>query len=481
MVGSMLRRCLIFLLLLSQLLPPAAANPVISLPELGGGTLRLLAGTSEASIGRQITAELRRNGLLIEDPELNEYIQHVGSRLVAASDHQDTRFTFFIVRDDTVNAFALPGGYIGIHSGLLLKTRTESELASVLAHEVAHVTQRHVARRFEANSSLGLKGLAVLLGAIALAAAGAGGDDVTGAMMLGQGMLAQEQINFTREQEYEADYIGVEMLARAGFDPRGMVSFFETMQRAQRIQNSRMPEFLSTHPLSMSRVIESSQRVQKMTPGEAEESRNYPLMKARLGVLAGNVVAGVSDNPLGKPYADALQAMRTGKPQQAVKMFEELLASDDSITHYHIGLGMALLQAREAVRAQQVMERAHGLFPHNVPVVLAHAQVLRQTDRANEALVMLRDLFNRHEPVPDEIRVLAQVAAEAGETAESHFYMSEYYIRFGNLGAARDHLTLAVNGSRASSKERLQYEARLKEVTDALLEMRRNSRRQAQN
>src|SRR5690606_5073632 len=273
-------------------------------PELGGGTLRLLAGTSEASIGRQITAELRRNGLLIEDPELNEYIQHVGSRLVAASDHQDTRFTFFIVRDDTVNAFALPGGYIGIHSGLLLKTRTESELASVLAHEVAHVTQRHVARRFEANSSLGLKGLAVLLGAIALAAAGAGGDDVTGAMMLGQGMLAQEQINFTREQEYEADYIGVEMLARAGFDPRGMVRFFETIQLAQRIQNSRMPEFLSTHPLSMSRVIGSSQRVQKMTPGEAEESRNYPLMKARLGVLAGNVVAGVSDNPLGKPYAD---------------------------------------------------------------------------------------------------------------------------------------------------------------------------------
>lgn len=478
----MLRRCLIFLLLLAQVhWSGASANPALALPDLGGGSLRLLAGTSEASIGRAIVAELRRNGLLIEDAELNEYIQHVGSRLVAASDQQDVDFTFFIVRDDTVNAFALPGGYIGVHSGLLLRTRTESELASVLAHEVAHVTQRHVARRFEANSNLGLKTLAVLLGAIALAASGAGGDDVTGAMMLGQGMLAQEQINFTRQQEYEADYIGVEMLARAGFDPKGMVSFFETMQRAQRIRNSRMPEFLSTHPLSVSRVIESSQRVQKMTPGETAESRNYPLMKARLGVLADNPGAGIADNPLGERYAEALQALRRGRSHDAVEIFRSLLDTDDSITHYHTGLGAALLQSGENADALEVMTNAHRLFPHNVPVVMAHAEVLRQSGRAGEALTMLRDLFNRNDPVPDEIRVLAQVAAEAGQAAESHYYMSEYYIRFGNLGASRDHLLLAVNQSAPSSKERLQYEARLKEVTDALLEMRRNSRRQAQN
>src|SRR5690606_16971174 len=133
----------------------------------------------------------------------------------------------------------------------------ESELASVLAHEVAHVTQRHVARRFEASSGMNLKSIAVLLGAIALAASGADADDVTGAMMLGQGLAIQEQINFTRSQEYEADRVGVEILARSGFDPRGMVDFFGTMQRMQRLQNSRMPEFLSTHPLSLSRITEA--------------------------------------------------------------------------------------------------------------------------------------------------------------------------------------------------------------------------------
>ncbi len=257
----MLTRLRPILLLLMWLPLSAQATPGLSLPDLGGSTLGGLGSSHEIAIGRSIVNELRKQGVIVEDPELNEYIQELGDRLAVGGNEGNHRYTFFLVKDDSINAFALPGGFIGVHTGLVARTRTESELASVLAHEIAHVRQNHIARRFEANSGANLKTLGILLGAIAIAAAGGGSDDVAGAMMLGQGMAIQEQINFTRAQETEADRVGLGILARADFNPRGMVSFFQTMQQYERLQNSRLPEFLMTHPLSTTRVVEAAQRV----------------------------------------------------------------------------------------------------------------------------------------------------------------------------------------------------------------------------
>lgn len=480
----MFGRLAILSLLLLPAIAPAAGNPGLALPELGSGAPGYLNGTAEADIGRQIYNQLRRNNMILDDPEVAEYVQHLGSRLVSAVDNGQTSFTFFVVKDDAINAFALPGGYIGVHSGLIVRTRNESELAGVLAHEIAHVTQRHIARRFDAATGMNLKALGMVLGAIAMAAAGADGDDVSGALMLGHGLAVQEQINFTRAQEYEADRLGVETLSRAGFDPNGMVSFFETMQRVQRLQNSRMPEFLSTHPLSLSRISEAAQRVQAMdTVTDERESRAYPLMKARLAVLTGEdplVVAGPpgdSGNSTPLRYARALDLIRDGESETAVAMLRELVAEDDSIIYFHTALGRALLEAGRRDEAIAVLARASDLFPDNIPVAIGYAEALRRADRPDVALELLRGVFNRRTPEPEQIRKLAQLAAETGETAESHYYMAEYYLRVGDLGSARVQLELALDYAAPASSERLQYQARLDEVSRALLEARRNAPR----
>lgn len=472
---------LVFMPMLAAFAAPAqATGNGIVLPDLGSGSISILMGTREAYIGRSIVNELRRSGLVLEDPELTEYVQNLGSRLAASASNGQTEFRFFIVKDDSINAFALPGGYIGVHSGLFLRTNTESELASVLAHEVAHVTQRHVARRFEASSGMNLKSIAVLLGAIALAASGADMDDVSGAMMLGQGLAIQEQINFTRSQEYEADRVGVEILARSGFNPEGMVDFFGTMQRSQRLQNSRMPEFLSTHPLSLSRVIESAQRVQAMGAIEnVRESRAYPLMKARLGVLSGNASVLTAADSASARYARALDLLHDGEAATAVAILSELRDEDDSVTHYHIALGKALLEAGQPERALDALKHAAELFPDNVPVELARAEALRRAGQSVAALDLLRGLFNRRAPQPEYIRIMAQTAADAGAIAESHYYMAEYYLRLGDLGSGRVQLQLAVDKADPGSNDRLQYQARLKEVSDALLEHRRKEARES--
>lgn len=481
----MLNRFFQALLVALLSIPVALGSSGLALPDLGGGGIRLIAGHQESEIGRSIVNELRRNNLILDDAELNEYLEHLGARLVAGVDTDDGPFTFFIVKDDSVNAFALPGGYIGVHSGLFLRTDTESELASVLAHEIAHVTQRHIARRYEAAAGMNLKGIAVLLGAIALAASGgADGDDVAGAMMLGQGLLLQEQIDFTRVQEYEADRVGLRILTTADFNPHGMVDFFETMQRIQRLQNSRMPEFLSTHPLSLSRVAEAAQRLQGTEGGsEYMESRAYPYMKARLGVLAGVEPLrieglGHSDDERPARYARALDLLRDGEADTAVDILEQLRAEDDSVTHFHLALGRALMEAGRLADSIRVFEHAATLFPGSIPVGLAYAEALRRNDQPDKALMRLRDLFNRRTPQPEHLRSMAQLAMEAGSRSESHYYMSEYYLRTGDLGSARTQLQLAHEQSDPASPDRLKYKARLDEVTSALLEVRAQETRQ---
>ena len=473
----MLRRLLIILLLPMFIAPPAMGSAGLALPDLGSSGISLIGGNTEEDIGRSIVNQLRRSNLLLEDPEITEYLQHLGSRLVAAVDNGQTDFEFFVVKDDSINAFALPGGYIGVHSGLILHTDTESELASVLAHEVAHVTQRHISRRFQAASGINLKSLAILLGAIALAASGAGGDDVTGALMLGQGLAMQEQINFTRAQEYESDRLGIKILTDAGFNPRGMVTFFETMQRTQRLQNSRFPEFLSTHPLSLSRVSEAAQRVQAMGEiGNIRESRAYPLMKARLGVLSEQRAILFDEDAhdsAASRYARALKLLHDGEAETAAAILRELRSEDDSVMHFHVALGNALLQGGNADKALDVFENATRLFPDNIPVGLAHANALRHSGQAEQALKLLRDLFNRRNPEPSYVRTLAQTAADANERAESHYYMGEYYLRMGDLGSARIQLQLAVENADPGSSDEQQYRARFDEVRKVLEELRR--------
>ena len=233
-----------------------------ALPDLGDAAQTNFSAVQEKRLGETIIRQLRANGAYIDDPEVNDYLQELGHRLVAASKDVKQDFEFFGVPDPQVNAFALPGGYVGVHTGLILLTQTESELAAVLAHEITHVTQHHMARALAAQKDSMLMSLAGLALAI-LAARGGGsssGDTASAAIAATQALTIQNQLNFPRENEYEADRLGVQRLDAGGFDVTAMATFMERMQRAFRFVEGNAPTYLRTHPITYERIAEAQAR-----------------------------------------------------------------------------------------------------------------------------------------------------------------------------------------------------------------------------
>lgn len=424
--------------------------------------------------------EIARSGIMLDDSLANDYLQSVGQQL-ASQVTQDQPFHFFFVKDHTINAFALPGGYIGVHTGLFLETENEAELAGVLAHEIAHVTQRHIARRIEASREMSLRTLAMVLGAIAIGVSGAGSDVTHAAIATAQASAVQQQINFTRANEYEADRVGIGILAAAGFDPDGMVDFFEKMQRRARYIESRLPELLSTHPLSASRITEARLRARDYKIKPRPDNRLYALMKARIRVLTTNDVItlleqfpeGAATPPTSQAsmYGRALTLHKMGRADEAVPLFQTLSELQDDMVLYRIGLAEALIQAGRMTEALATYQEAAHLFPRNAPLTMSHAEALLLAGQADEAQRMMLELLTFVRAEPSHYRLLARIASAQGDVAESHFYLSEHYLLSGDAPLAMDQLKLALAALPAgsdSSTRRMRYEARLKEIQDSM-------------
>ena len=273
-------RIALSLLLLAAPAPPAMALDT-DLPDLGNSAGSLMSPKRERDLGKAFMRGVRRSEKVMDDPLLADYIEHLGQKLVAASDVKGTPFHFFLIDDPTINAFAGPGGHIGVFSGLVMTTDTESELAAVLAHEIAHVTQQHLMRAWESTSQLSIPSAAVLLAAIVLGAT-VGGDAAAAAAVGGQAALIQQQINFTRANEQEADRVGIDILAHSGFEPRAMPSFFDRMGKANRIYASKLPEFLMTHPVTTSRTADALGRAEQFAYRQAPEDLRYQLARINL-------------------------------------------------------------------------------------------------------------------------------------------------------------------------------------------------------
>ena len=254
----------------------------INLPDLGDTSGALISPEQEHEIGEGVMREVRRSLKLMSDPEINEYIQSVGYRLVSNSDNQYQGFTFFVVNDPSINAFAAPGGFVGINSGLIISSESESEMAAVMAHEIAHVTQRHLARSYEAQSQLQTPSIIGLVAAILLSTQDA--ELGRAALIASSAIGTQIALNFTRSNEQEADDIGMQTLARAGFDPYAMPAFFEKLQNSSRYFG-QPPEFLSTHPVTSTRIAESRARAERYTYKQIPSSLEYNLIRQKLIVL----------------------------------------------------------------------------------------------------------------------------------------------------------------------------------------------------
>ena len=443
----------------------------VDLPDIGSPADAILSKNTEAQIGRSIMRQLRASGELVEDPQITEYINDIGHRISAHANSGSHEFTFFVIDDPNINAFALPGGYVGVHTGLLEATRSEDELAGVLAHEVAHVTQRHIARAIHANSRQSILNTAIMLGAIlAGVAGGASGDVVQGAIAVAQGTAAQQQINFTRNNEYEADRVGISALAESGFDPRGMGSFFEVISRGGGAPETRVPEFLRTHPVTSARIAEARGRARDYPPVHTSDTVNYGVARSRLIVQRMDTSEqavryfereSYENQSVAERYGRAVAYVRAGRHLEANRIFEELVDNDQEVIAYHIGLAqseLALERSRDAVAS---FERAKELFPRNVPLVVHYADALLQLGNAKLAHEILLDLLNNVPPTPEQVRLIARAANEAGDTAESHYYMAEYRIMIGDLVGGVDFLRQALRVPDLQEIQRIRFEARI--------------------
>jgi predicted Zn-dependent protease len=465
----------------------------VRLPDMGSPADAVLSKSDEAQIGRAIMQQIRRSGTLVEDPQVNEYINDIGHRVAAHANDGDHRFTFFVIDEPSVNAFALPGGYIGVHTGLIEATRSEDELAGVLAHEVAHVTQRHIARAIHASQRQSILTTALMLGAMIAGAAGAGGDVVQGAMAVAQGTSAQQQINFTRSNEYEADRVGIESLADAGFDPMGMATFFEVISRSTRPVESRVPEFLRTHPVGAARIAEARSRARSYPEPEREPSHNYGITRARLLVNGSDTpeeaVARFENQDYALQddaarYGRATAYLRAGRNAEAARIFEELLTRDQQVIAYHIGLARAQLALEQIGAARNTYERALELFPRNLPLVIDYGEALLQLGEAVYAHEILLDLLNNVPPTPEQVRLIARAAIAAGDDAEAYYYMAEHSFMIGDLLRGVNFLQQALALPELQEIQRARFEARIDFIEgfmtpEQLQQMRRSQSGQA--
>jgi predicted Zn-dependent protease len=462
------------------------------LPEMGTAAQATLSLEDEYRIGRMVMRGLRDSGAVMEDPEVAEYLQSLGLRLSSLAHDGNRNFNFFVVRDNAINAFALPGGFIGIHSGLLLETNKESELAAVLAHEVAHVTQRHIARGLENQARANLVSTAATLAAILIGAMAGGSSDATmGVVTAAQNLAIQSQINFTREHEYEADRVGIGLLYSAGFDPNSMASFFDTMGRRTQLGPDRVPELLRTHPVTSSRIAEARGRANQMGAAAiAPDSLSYAITKERIRVLS--TPAGVDplahyksltenepDLSLAQVYGRALAQMMAGDAAGAIPTFTQLRDQHPEVLQFHTALGQAQLAAGQNKAALETLERARELAPRNVPITVRYGEALLQAGRPKRAHEVLLDLFNNVPPSQEQIRLTAIAANAAGDVADAYSYMAEYHIMGGDLPLAINQLELALSVPNLSDVQRAKFLARLKELREALPKERARMERAA--
>lgn len=467
-------------ILASLLTCGAFASAVDELPEIGSPADAVLTTDDEFQIGAMIVRGLRDAGRILEDPEITEYVQSVGSRLASHAQDGRHRFQFFVVKDSSINAFALPGGFIGVNAGLVLATQNESELASVLAHEIAHVTQRHIARGIQAQSRASMVSTAAMLAAILIGGMmGGSGDATQGAIAIAQGAAAQSRLNFTRANEYEADRIGIGTLAAAGFDPNAMPAFFETLGRRSGLAGSQVPEMIQSHPVTSNRIAESRSRAAQYDAKPTPDSKGYGLSRERLRLLTlppgtdprayyAKILDGVATPTDSQRYGQALSLMAAGAPEEAIPILQGLSERNDDVIHFRSALGEAQIEAGQTNESLTTFARALELFPRNVPLTVRYAEALMRAGQARRAHEILLDLFNTVMPTPEQCRLIAFAANNAGDVADSYYYMAEYHVFSGDLLLAINQLQLALGLPDLSEVQRARFQARMDQLREYL-------------
>ena len=359
--------------------PVSAASELPSLGENSAFNIE-----RETRLGRSVYKRLLASGLVETNPILDRYINDLGYRLLAGIENRAREYRFFIIRDDAVNAFALPGGFIGVNRGLIAQAETQHQLASVMAHEIAHVELTHGLDMMQKSSQLSSAAIATFLAGLLL---GTIDSQVGSAVMFGGAAGTQQAIvNFTREHEYEADRVGIQLMSDANFDTNGTVEFFTIMNRLAGGSEIGNIEYLRTHPLGSNRIAEAIARVSNQ-PGAGDQVDNYDLFRDYL------VYASSDHLPArGSEYLRALAEMKSGKHAAAAEKLAALYNDDNENIWYGIAFGEALEHANRLDEAYRVYRRLLDIYPDDYVLAMRLASLLSRTGRHEEALQIVRRL-----------------------------------------------------------------------------------------
>lgn len=460
------------LLMLSVLMAPLALAE--GLPDLGETAQTDLPPQTERRIGESIMRDIRaRDPAYIDDAEVAAYLNQLGARLAAASPEVRQDFEFFALRESTLNAFAMPGGFIGVHSGLVLAAQSESELAGVLAHEISHVTQRHIAR------SVGKQGQAQMtqLAALALAILAARSNpQVAEAAMIGTAAASiQTQLNYSRDFEREADRIGIQTLDRAGFDVRGMGSFFERLQKSGRLYENNAPGYLRTHPLTTERIADMENRIQQAQYRQVADSTDFLLVRAKLRATQGSPAEAAAEfatqlrerkhlNEAAARYGLAVARLRAREFVAAEREVGELRRLGTASPMVE-GLAAEVRRGRgDNAGALKLYRDGRGRYPQSRALLYGQIDTLLADGRAREALDAALAEAQLYPSDPALYGFQAKSYAALGMRLQQHRAQAELYALRGQLVGAIQQLELAQKAGDGDFYEHSQVDARLREL-----------------
>ncbi|MBK7744700.1 MAG: M48 family metallopeptidase [Betaproteobacteria bacterium] len=452
------------------------------LPDLGDESEAGVTPSQERKLGEAIVGQIRAAGGYLDDPEVNDYLNELGNRLVAvAADRFD--FEFFAVPDPGINAFALPGGFIGVNTGLVLLAQSESELASVLAHEITHVTQRHYTRSLAGQQRSLLYSLAALAVAVAASRSGSSsaGQATSAAIASSQALAIQTQLNYTREHEYEADRIGYQRLVSAGFDPNSMAVFMDRLQKSGRFSDSNAPSYLRSHPITYERVAEAQARAHGEPYRQVRDSLDFHLVRALLRSYTGTDREAVAyfraaladrkfNNPIATRYglvAALLRARDIPRAKQELATLEQEAPAHPMIDAM---AGHVLLEAGEFPAAVTRFEQALAKYPNKMQLVYDYPDALNKAGRGADAVAFVELQLVRFPGIGPLHRIAARVYGAQGKRLLQHRHQGEYYAWAGDLRGAVLQMELAAKAADGDFYQSSVVETRLRALRRDLAE-----------
>lgn len=444
--------------LLSCTLFCSTINPALAqnqeLPTIGGLGGGLISQQQETEIGEQVLTYLRRSEARIDDPLTEDYLRSLIFRLLPSVPLNDKNIHLVLIDSPALNAFAVPGNIVGVNGGLFLHTDSEQAFSSVLAHELAHLSQRHFSRRLEQQQTNTPMALAGMIAGIVLSAMTR--SDVGIAAIVGtQALTAQNMLQYSRAHEQEADRIGLQIMADSGLDPKGMPEMFEQMMRENRLQGSRLPEYLSTHPLTQSRVSDTWARAEQYPDRHVEDSLEFHLARARVQVhYLGTPERAIEQfqrldaqfpgqiNPA-TSYGLAVALLAGNRTSEAEEILRELLSHQPGRITYMVTLAEALLAQDRNEEANELIRQALTRNPNNLPITDMLARTELALGNSAAAAATLKRLTRDYPDKETLWRRLAEAEGQARNIVGVHQARAEYDLLIGDYSSARRQLLQA--------------------------------------